>query len=576
MTQTLAKSAMLLFASSALVVWSGQASAAPHHHHVAAKKAVHHSTRARHEKAAPTTYKVRSGDTLYGIAAKLGTSVEDLKSANHLKGSALRVGQVLKIPGAETASKEAAPTESKTRPAKTETPATYKVRRGDTLGKIAAKFGVSLDELRRANHIRHNEIRAGETLKVPGAGPAEETPTERKASAREERAAKAETPTTYKVRRGDTLGKIAAKLGVSVDELRRANHIRHNAIRAGETLKVPGEGSAEEAPPKRARAERSAEEAAPAVEPRRAGRSEIGTVVEVAGPAHSYRVKRGDTLSEIAPKLGVSVSELKRLNHLKSSRLRRGQVLHGARSTVKAYVVGPGDTVYSISRRFDVSEARLRAENGLGRHGSIHTGQKLRLPSGYHDRGPAAGEFHPPAPPTRTAPATPQPAPPSRGYVPPTTVPNAPQAAPTSAPPPSDAQISEMARGRFVWPLTGTIISDFGPKTEGQRNDGVNIQATTGDPVRAAAAGDIVYAGDQVPGFGNLVLIKHADGWVTAYGHLSRIEVKMQQKVTQGQEIGLAGSTGGVATPQLHFEVRYAPSPMERARPVDPKLVLPR
>jgi murein DD-endopeptidase MepM/ murein hydrolase activator NlpD len=569
---------MLLFASGALVVGPGQAAAAPHHHHAAAKKTVHHSAKAKHEAAA--TYKVRSGDTLYGIAGKLGTTVEALKDANHLKGSALRVGQVLKIPGAETASKEDAPAESKTRAretraAKAEAPATYKVRRGDTLGKIAAKLGVSVDELRRANHIRHNEIRAGETLKVPGAG-AEEAPAESKASAREERAAKAETPTTYKVRRGDTLGKIAARLGVSVDELRRANHIRHNDIRAGETLKVPGAGSAEEAPPKRARAERSAEEAAPAAEPRRASRAEIGAVVEVAGPARSYRVKRGDTLSEVAPKLGVSVSELKRLNHLKSSHLRRGQVLRGAPTTVKAYVVGPGDTVSSIARRFDVSEARLRAANGLGRRGSIHTGQKLKLPSGYRDRGPEAGAFHPPAPPIRTAPATPRATPPSRGYVPPTTVPNAPQAAPTSAPPPSDAQISEMARGRFVWPLSGTIISDFGPKTEGQRNDGINIQATTGDPVRAAAAGDVVYAGDQVPGFGNLVLIKHADGWVTAYGHLSRIEVKMQQRVTQGQEIGLAGATGGVPTPQLHFEVRYAPSPMERARPVDPKLVLPR
>ena len=79
-----------------------------------------------------------------------------------------------------------------------------------------------------------------------------------------------------------------------------------------------------------------------------------------------------------------------------------------------------------------------------------------------------------------------------------------------------------------------------------------------------------------MPGFGNLVLIKHADGWVTAYGHLSRIEVRMQQKVAQGQSIGQAGTTGGVSEPQLHFEVRYAPTPQERARPVDPALVLPR
>jgi murein DD-endopeptidase MepM/ murein hydrolase activator NlpD len=122
----------------------------------------------------------------------------------------------------------------------------------------------------------------------------------------------------------------------------------------------------------------------------------------------------------------------------------------------------------------------------------------------------------------------------------------------------------------------GQIVSDFGPKGGGQRNDGINIGAQVGVSIRAAAAGDVVYAGDQVPGFGNLVLIKHANGWVTAYGHLSRVTVKMQQKVAQGQEIGLAGATGGVAEPQLHFEIRYAPNPLERAKPIDPKLVLPR
>ncbi|MCW5758320.1 MAG: M23 family metallopeptidase [Phenylobacterium sp.] len=90
--------------------------------------------------------------------------------------------------------------------------------------------------------------------------------------------------------------------------------------------------------------------------------------------------------------------------------------------------------------------------------------------------------------------------------------------------------------------------------------------------MRAAAAGDVVYAGDQVPGFGNLVLVKHADGWVTAYGHMGRVDVRMQQKVEQGQQIGQAGSSGGVSEP--HFEV-HAPTPQERARPVNPTLVLP-
>ena len=93
-----------------------------------------------------------------------------------------------------------------------------------------------------------------------------------------------------------------------------------------------------------------------------------------------------------------------------------------------------------------------------------------------------------------------------------------------------------------------------------------------GDP---AADGEVVYAGDQVPSFGNLVLIKHPGGWVTAYAHMGRILVKNRDQVVQGQQIGVVGQTGQVDRPQLHFEIRYAPSPKDKAIPVDPALVLP-
>ena len=86
----------------------------------------------------------------------------------------------------------------------------------------------------------------------------------------------------------------------------------------------------------------------------------------------------------------------------------------------------------------------------------------------------------------------------------------------------------------------------------------------------------MVYSGNLVPGFGNLVLIKHEGGWVTAYAHLSKTLVKIKDRIAQGQDIGAVGKTGGVETPQLHFELRYAPSPKEKARPVDPALVMPR
>ena len=136
-------------------------------------------------------------------------------------------------------------------------------------------------------------------------------------------------------------------------------------------------------------------------------------------------------------------------------------------------------------------------------------------------------------------------------------------------------QITAAGRGRFIWPLRGQVISPFGDKGTGQHNDGVDIAATPGSGVRAAAAGEVVYAGSSIPGFGNLVLVKHSGGWVTAYAHLDRIEVRMRDSVAQGDELGQAGQTGAVDRPQLHFEVRYAPDPTEKARPVDPTLVLP-
>ena len=168
-----------------------------------------------------------------------------------------------------------------------------------------------------------------------------------------------------------------------------------------------------------------------------------------------------------------------------------------------------------------------------------------------------------------TKPYTPSPSP----YAPPTTS-SVPPIVQSSAPP-TDAEVAAAGAGRFVQPVTGTTLSSFGPVIGGQRNDGIDIAAPAGTPIRSAAAGEVVYAGDQVPGFGNLVLVKHDGGWVTAYAHLGRVDVKMRDRVMQGQEIGQVGSTGGVSQPQLHFEVRYAPTPQDKARPIDPQLVLP-
>ena len=116
----------------------------------------------------------------------------------------------------------------------------------------------------------------------------------------------------------------------------------------------------------------------------------------------------------------------------------------------------------------------------------------------------------------------------------------------------------------------GRVISSFGAKSKGLRNDGINIAAPRGTPVRAAENGVVVYAGNELRGFGNLVLIKHSGGWVSAYAHNEDLAVRRGDKVRKGQRIARVGSSGGVTTPQLHFELRKG----KRAR--DPRKYLQR
>lgn len=118
----------------------------------------------------------------------------------------------------------------------------------------------------------------------------------------------------------------------------------------------------------------------------------------------------------------------------------------------------------------------------------------------------------------------------------------------------------------FRWPLPGRIISGFGAKPGGRFNDGVNLKASTGEAVRAAGDGVVAYAGDAIPGFGNLLLVKHAGGWVTAYAHNEALLVARGARVKAGEVIARAGQSGAVAEPQLHFELRRGRTPVDPAR----------
>jgi len=138
------------------------------------------------------------------------------------------------------------------------------------------------------------------------------------------------------------------------------------------------------------------------------------------------------------------------------------------------------------------------------------------------------------------------------------------QATPTPTPRPATPVSYTPAASSvsFAWPVTGPVIADFGTTIGGGKNDGINIATAMDAPIRAAASGSVTYAGDELKGYGNLVLIKHSDGYTTAYAHADRLLVQRGDFVAKGQVIGYAGQTGDVTRPQLHFEIRSNTTPV--------------
>lgn len=266
-------------------------------------------------------------------------------------------------------------------------------------------------------------------------------------------------------------------------------------------------------------------------------------------------VRKGDTVYAIARRTNVSMRALIEANGLRPPYLLQiGQTLR--LPAAMTHKVAKGDTLYDISRNYGVDMASLARANGLRSPYLIYPGQSLRLPSGASaPRAVAVAKAPAPAAsPSRTASASK----PTK---------TAAAAAASSKPVPAPAP---RAARRFLWPVEGKVVSGFGPKGSGKHNDGINIAAAKGTPVRAAENGVVVYAGDRLKGFGNLLLVKHADGWMTAYAHNRVLKVARGDVVTRGQIIAEVGRTGSVTTPQLHFEVRQG------KRAVDPVSYLDR
>ncbi len=261
------------------------------------------------------------------------------------------------------------------------------------------------------------------------------------------------------------------------------------------------------------------------------------------GTPDSVTVQKGDTLYSISRRYNVPLRDLIEINHLTPPyTLNIGRVLR--LPTAKFHIVEKGDTLYSISRRYSVDVTTLSRVNNLQAPYTLAIGQRLALPGSVSSDTEVST--------TSTAKKSSS----FSFWKKSTSTTKATAKKTTTTKKSTPKKVTTYRKSKFAWPLKGKIISPYGTIGKGRNNDGINIKAKLGEAVKAADAGTVAYAGNELKGFGNLILIKHNDGWITAYAHNDRLFVKKGQKVRKGEKIAAAGSTGGVNTPQLHFEIR--------------------
>lgn len=321
-----------------------------------------------------------------------------------------------------------------------------------------------------------------------------------------------------------------------------------------------------------------------------------------AGSVGVHTVLAGDTVYTISKNYQLPMREIITLNNMQAP-----YVLNtGYRMKLpppNEYKARAGDTVTSIARLYEVSPNRLASLNNLSAPYNLEVGQVVRLPSLTSQNSTTNVQRATVQPSVITngttgsarvesvesqtlddrsgAVATGQAN--SQGEVQTASIDGLPpQPKPQSqATKQSEPVVTEVAvtraklpkvtpkmsgNGKFMRPVDGKIISSYGAKADGLHNDGINIKAVRGTPVRAAENGVVVYNGDDLAGYGNLVLIRHENKMMSAYAHLDKTLVKRGAKVVRGQSIGTVGSSGQVDSPQLHFEIRKGSTPLNPAK----------
>ncbi len=347
---------------------------------------------------------------------------------------------------------------------------------------------------------------------------------------------------TVVVKRGDTLYAVAREHGLTIDEIAKQNNLSAPyTIRVGQVLKI--------------------EKPEPVVEPKPTQQPKVETKTE-SKPASVVKEKPKEVVKE-TPKESPKKAEV--------------------RVPVKTITVAKGDTLYSISRAYAVPVNDLAVMNNLSAPFALQVGDKLRVPD-LAERAPVKKDV---APKTEPAKAQPKTETKPKEQAKPKAQPKA-QTKPaqktaektkqktkqtekvadkkttekkvetkkTETKKTETPKIVARSSSKFSWPVRGKVLSAFGAKNGGLYNDGINISAAFDSTVAAAENGVVAYAGNEVRGMGNLIIIQHSDGWMTVYAHLNSMSVRRGARVSVGQKIGTVGQTGKVTSPQLHFEIR--------------------
>jgi murein DD-endopeptidase MepM/ murein hydrolase activator NlpD len=287
----------------------------------------------------------------------------------------------------------------------------------------------------------------------------------------------------------------------------------------------------------------------------------------------------GETVDQIARKYGVPASAILQTNGISdASMVKPGQRLvipryiapsapQAAAAPVQAtenvHVVAAGESLIAIARQSGVTLIALAKANNIEPNAKVSVGDRLVIPGGHQ----AAAR---PIQYTTPAPQIAQPR-----VIPIDNVASVPaQNARIATQSPASEKTDDVVAAAepagaipsFRWPVRGRIIAAFGPKNGGGQNDGINLAVPEGTPVKAADDGVVAYAGNELKGYGNLVLIRHANGFVSAYAHASELLVKRGDTIKRGQVIAHAGQTGSVTSPQLHFEIRKGSTPVDPAQ----------